>query len=321
MNSIPNFKPSFLFRNRHLQTMISPLSRKVKNLPASKSWSITRGDVTLHGCMHMSKKNSKDLIVVFHGLGGHIGSAYILGVTASLFNKGFSVLRASLRGGDDDSPHTYHANQIEDIDWVVDHFHSQGFRVSLLGFSLSASMILKWLEHERNIQTALLVSPPLNLDQCVNKLDQRSNKLYQKYFLNKLRFLLERKKLKHPDLFNPYMGPETFMSIRGFDSNFTAKRNGFSSAEEYYNKSSPTDLEKIQNKICIIHSKDDPIIGHEEHLKIQTLNKPNIQVMLTNYGGHVGFYQGPGKGYMVDKWAADYFEMQLGAPSGPPTTT
>ncbi|MEZ4846764.1 MAG: hypothetical protein R2877_07480 [Bdellovibrionota bacterium] len=58
------------------------------------------------------------------------------------------------------SEHTYHANQIDDIDWIVDELHSQGYKVSLMGFSLSASMILKWLEYERNIQTALLISPP-----------------------------------------------------------------------------------------------------------------------------------------------------------------
>ncbi|MCC7460522.1 MAG: alpha/beta fold hydrolase [Proteobacteria bacterium] len=295
--------------------MISPLSRKPATLPVSSSWSITKDGVTLNGRFHPSKNNSKHLIVIFHGLGGHIHSAYVMGVTASLINLGFSVLRVSLRGGDDDSPHTYHANQIGDIDWVVDHLHSQGHKVSLMGFSLSASMILKWLEHERNIETALLVSPPLDLDKCVQKLDHRGNKLYQKYFLKKLRVLLERKKIKNPDLFLPYMVPETFMSIRGFDSNFTAKRNGFSSAEEYYKKSSPTEFEKIQNRICIIHSKDDPIIGHEELLKVKNLNKPNIEINLTNYGGHVGFYQGLGHGYMVDRWASEYFEKLLLQPS------
>jgi predicted alpha/beta-fold hydrolase len=311
MSKIQDFKPSFWFRNHHLQTLITPMIRKPTPLQNSTPWSITRNNITLYGQMHPSKATHKHLIVIFHGLGGHIHSAYITGAASALIEKGFHVLRVSLRGGEDDSEHTYHASQIEDIEWIVDHFHSQGYKVSLMGFSLSASMILKWLEHERNIQAALLISPPLNLEACVKRLDHPNNKMYQKYFLNKLRQLLEKKNAKHPHAFAQYIAPETFSSIRSFDSNFTAKKNGFTSAEAYYLASSPTRFDKIRNNVCIIHSKDDPFIGHEELLRLQNMNLPNVQVHLTNFGGHVGFYQGPGKGFMIDPWAAEYFEETL----------
>jgi len=244
-------------------------------------------------------------------LGGRIDSPYVTGVTAALIQKGFSVLRVSLRGGDDDSPHTYHANQIQDIDWIVDHLHTHGYLVSLLGFSLSSSMILKWLEHERNIRHAFLVSPAINLTRCVQRLDLPSNRIYQQYFLKKLRSLLLRKAEAHPHLFNQYILPETFNSIRSFDSNFTAKRNGFSSADEYYSVSSPTKLDQIVNNVCILHSKDDPFIDFQELEEAKKLGKSNLSIHLTNFGGHVGFYQGFGKGYMLDRWAADYFQQAL----------
>lgn len=308
---IQNFKPSLLFRNRHIQTIASPLTRNPKPIPFSKPWSITRNGVTLQGQLSSSKKNHKHLIVAFHGLGGHNEAPYILGVTSSLIEKNFSVLRMALRGGNDDSIHTYHANQIEDIDWIVDHLNSQGYKVSLIGFSLSGCMILKWLERERNIQTAFLVSPAINLDECVKRLDDKSNRIYQRYFLKKLNLLLQKKHEKHPEVFNSFMNKQTFSSIRGFDTHFTSKRSGFSSAEEYYQTSSPSKLESIVNDVCIVHAKDDPFIGHDELARIQSLKKPNLQIHLTEYGGHVGFYQGWRQGYMVDKWAAEYFQKLL----------
>lgn len=319
-HSINQFKPHFFFRNRHIQTILSPLTRKEIQLPTSKSWSITKDGITLYGQLHPAKTNHHHIIVIFHGLGGRSDSPYVAGVTASLIKRGFSVLRMSLRGGEDDSPHTYHANQIQDIDWIVDHLHTHGYKVSLMGFSLSSSMILKWLEHERNIQSAFLVSPAINLSKCVQKLDDRANKVYQKYFLKKLKKLLERKSNAHPHLFQKFISQETFSSIRAFDSQFTAIRNGFSSADEYYSVSSPTQLDKIQNKVCIVHSKDDPFIDFQELAVAQKLNKPNLQVHLTDFGGHVGFFQGLRKGYMIDQWAADYFEKSLLMPLGSPTS-
>jgi predicted alpha/beta-fold hydrolase len=308
---VENFKPQFLFRNRHIQTMLSPLTRKETRLPNSKPWSITREGITLHGKLHSSKSNHHHIVVVFHGLGGHVDSPYVTGVASGLIQKDFSVLRMSLRGGDDDSTQTYHAGQIQDIEWIVDHLHSQGFKVSLMGFSLSSSMILKWLEHERNIQHAFLVSPPINLDKCAQRLDKFQNKLYQKYFLRKLKKLLEKKCIAHPHLFQQFMNPKTFTSIRAFDSHFTAIRNGFSSADEYYSISSPLNLEKIQNQVCILHSKDDPFIDFQELETIKKLNKPNLRIHLTDFGGHVGFYQGLDEGYMIDRWVADYFDQHL----------
>lgn len=315
MTPIEDFKPDFLFRNHHIQTIISPLVRKPTPLPTSKVWKHINDDVYLYGKLNPTKENHNHIIAIFHGLGGHINSPYVTGVASSLINKGFSTLRMSLRGGEDDSIHTYHANQIEDIGWVVSQLKSEGYKVSLLGFSLSSTMILKWLEQKRDIESAFIISPATNLDRCVKRLDDPGNKMYQHYFIKKLRTLLEMKAKKFPHVFEQYLKPETFSSIRGFDSNFTAPRNGFSSAEEYYFESSPHQLEKIQNRICIVHAKDDPFIDHQDLEKLKSLNLPNIDVNLTNYGGHVGFYQGIGKPYQIDVWAGDYFCKTLLAKS------
>lgn len=308
---IEEFKPDFLFRNRHLQTIISPIARKASQLPTSKIWKCEKDDITLYGRFNVSKENHKHIIVIFHGLGGHMHSPYVMGVANSLLQKGFSVLRMSLRGGEDDSVHTYHANQIDDIGWTVEKLIQEDYKVSLLGFSLSSSMILKWLEQKQAIETAFLVSPATNLDHCVKRLDDRDNRIYQRYFLKKLQKLLLMKAKAFPNAFQEYIKPETFSSIRGFDTHFTAKRNGFSSAEEYYATSSPTRMDQIQNKVCIVHAQDDPFIDSADLESFRKKLPPNIELHLPRYGGHVGFYQGIGKPYMVDIWAGDYFSKTL----------
>ena len=311
MSKIELFKPDFLFRNRHVQTMISPLTRSPTPLPNSKIWKCEKDDITLYGRLHPTNKDHNHIVVIFHGLGGHMHSPYVTGVAHSLIQSGFSVLRMALRGGEDDSIHTYHANQIEDIGWVVEKLILEGYKVSLLGFSLSSSMILKWLEQKQPIESAFIISPPTNLDRCVKRLDDKDNRMYQKYFLKKLHKLLMMKAKTCPKIFEEFIKPETFSSIRGFDTHFTAKRNGYSSAEEYYSESSPTRLDQIQNQICIVHAKDDPFIDSIDLERFQKSLPSNIQLHLPAFGGHVGFYQGFRKPYMIDLWAADYFKKIL----------
>ena len=310
MLPVKKFKPPFYLRNRHLQTILGPLTRPSSAHENSVKWEVSKNGVTMQGWF-TKHPTSPHVIAIFHGLGGHVESSYVTGISKML-SRHYSTLRVGLRGSDDDTSQTYHAAMTDDIGLVVQSLQQQNFRVSLVGFSLSAVMILKWLEEsKRDVECAFVVSPPVNLGEAAKRLDEGRNRMYQKYFLRKLGRLLRRKKEKNSAAFSELVGPQTFSSIRGFDTHFTAKKNGFSSAEEYYSIASPKNLEKIQNKICIIHSKDDPFIGHSDLEKLDALKNPNLQVHLTNYGGHVGFYGGRSQGYMVDQWAQHYFAETL----------
>lgn len=309
MSNIEKFVPPLYLRNRHIQTVFGPILRRKSKVINSQPWQIQKNGVVLNG-MFSKNDSTKHAIAIFHGLGGHIHSSYVTGIAKKLSQK-FSTLRIGLRGSDDQSSQTYHAGLIDDIGLAVDRLRNDGYLVSLVGFSLSATMILKWLQQPREIEGAFVISPPVNLAECAKRLDDKDNRVYQQYFLKKLGKLLEQKKKVHPQDFEPFVTSETLSSIRGFDTNFTARKHGFSSAEAYYNSSSPEKVESIQNQVCIIHSKDDPFIGHSELQKIQSQNKPNLKIHLPRYGGHVGFYAGPVKGYMVDHWALEYFDEIL----------
>ncbi|MDJ0730659.1 MAG: alpha/beta fold hydrolase [Crocosphaera sp.] len=81
-------------------------------------------------------------------------------------------------------------------------------------------------------------------------------------------------------------------SIWGFDNELVIKRLGFSSVEEYYHASSPLPLlANLSKPTLILYAADDPLFDPNiiPDLKLACTNNSNIDLRVTNYGGHVGF--------------------------------
>jgi len=81
-------------------------------------------------------------------------------------------------------------------------------------------------------------------------------------------------------------------SIWGFDEELVIGRLGFSSVEEYYQTSSGLHLlPLLQKPTLIIYAADDPLFHHElvDDLKVASAKNPAIDLLLTSYGGHVGY--------------------------------
>lgn len=81
-------------------------------------------------------------------------------------------------------------------------------------------------------------------------------------------------------------------SIRGFDHELVIQRLGFSTTEEYYNASSPLPfLPHLKKPTLILYAADDPMFDPSiiKDLKLACQNNPNINLILTQYGGHVGY--------------------------------
>lgn len=255
------------------------------------------------------KNQGESIAVVMHGLGGHCDAHYALGTAHALYQKGLSVLRLNLRGAEMEPPFVpslYHAGLTEDVDHVVKHLKAQGFKkISLVGFSLSANLILKYLSlKEQGISKAFVVSPPVNLSLGAQRIDLPKNKIYQTYFLRKLKNILEHKAKLWPDLFSKYTNEKNFKSLTGFDEAITSDFFKFKNAQVYYESaSSHRHLEKIKNEVVIVHAKDDPFLDFVDLERLSQSAPKNIQVKLFSCGGHMGFYEGRG-GYKFRDWAA-----------------
>ena len=90
------------------------------------------------------------------------------------------------------------------------------------------------------------------------------------------------------------------MTLRLFDELYTAPRNGFADALDYYRRSSAAPLvPRIRVPTLILTARDDPFIAVEP---FEGLRAPaHVRVQIAPYGGHVGFLGRDGAGGI--RWA------------------
>ena len=311
----PEFEPSLLFRNRHVQTIFGSQFRFFSYLPKSLEWKVpSEGSVVLRGKAWFSEGNNS-VVLLYHGLGGHSDSRYLIGAGLSLRKAGFDVIRMEYRGAESGPPHTphsYHAGLTQDIEVAVKAVQDKGYKkIYIGGFSLSSNTILKWLaEGKKTIEKAFLVSPPVRLSKCCRMIDKEENRIYRWYFLRKLRKLIQGKAKQFPDIFEPLDRPQNFQGMWIFDDQITAPIHGFDGAEDYYeHASSFRTLRDIQNEITIVHALDDPFVDSRDLCDLMNHCPKNIQMHLFRNGGHMGFYLGLRKGHMLDRWIVQYFRF------------
>ncbi len=95
----------------------------------------------------------------------------------------------------------------------------------------------------------------------------------------------------HPEAIDP-AAIERANSIWGFDQELVIGRLGFPSVEAYYEASSGLHLlPNLEKPTLIIYAADDPLFDPTIVPDLQTASdrNPNIDLILTGYGGHVGY--------------------------------
>ena len=106
--------------------------------------------------------------------------------------------------------------------------------------------------------------------------------------LKKLAWLIHD---RHPGFIDPEAINRTDC-IWKFDEEFVIKPLGFSSVEAYYQASSTLYiLPQIQKQTLIIYAEDDPLFDPTivPDLKAACTNNSALDLILTRYGGHVGY--------------------------------
>jgi hypothetical protein len=203
-------------------------------------------------------------------------------------------------GRDNKKPRSYHSGDTQDafefIDLVKKRYpHTKLFAV---GYSLGANMLLKLLGEKKEnlpLDGAVAVSAPMLLDVCADKMNRGFSRFYQHLLLKDLQTALDKKYDKHPmqDLINlPRKDINKLKSFWEFDEVYTAKINGFQSAQDYYTKSSAKQyLKNITKPTLIIHAKDDPFMT-QAVIPLKKDISSTITLEILEHGGHVGFVTG-----------------------------
>ena len=300
-----NFKPSFLLKNRHLQTVYASLFRRlpIKNFEIEK-FILSDGDFL--ECYWQKVDNhqkSTPVVILFHGLAGSYKSPYIQGTLQELKKAGFSSVVMHFRGcsGKENlKPRSYHSGDTQDAYEFI-HSVKQRYpqaKLFAVGFSLGANILLKLLGEKKSdsiLSAAVAISAPMLLDVCATHINKGFSKFYQKLLLKNLKRDLEKKYDKFAMEKHIHLKKNDIKKLKTFwefDDAYTAPIHGFSSAQDYYTKSSSRQFLKfITIPTLIIHAKDDPFMPSDvlpTHNEISS----TIRLEISEYGGHVGFVSG-----------------------------
>ncbi|MBD5770154.1 hydrolase [Marinomonas colpomeniae] len=300
------FNPTFLLKNKHLQTVYATFFRKPIQL-ATTCEVFELGDGDFVDCYWLNKPDqgsATPIVVLFHGLEGSHKSPYIQGAMQTLMEGGYACVLMHFRGcsgRDNRLPKTYHSGQTSDAKAWIEHIKKTFPNAPLfaVGYSLGANMLLKLLgeyEHNSPLKAAIAISAPMQLDISADAISHGSSRLYESHLLRSLKATLLQKYKQHDMEALLGKSPEQIQrisTIREFDDIYTSKINGFYGAQDYYIKNSAKQfLPNIKTNTLIIHALDDPFMTPsvlpEQNNAFNGIAS-NIEMEIHQHGGHVGF--------------------------------
>jgi len=319
------FQTSFGLKNRHIQTTYASLFRKVPPLTIEREkFSLSDGDF-VEAFWHKitTHTNTTPIVILFHGLTGSFESPYIQGAMSALDRAGFSSVLMHFRGcsGEDNlKARSYHSGDTGDATEFLQSIKQRYPHAKLfgVGYSLGANMLLKLLGEQKEhtlLSAAVAVSAPMLLDVCADKMNRGFSRFYQKLLLKDLQQALEKKYDRHDMQKLIGLKREDIKKLKDFwefDEVYTAKINGFSSAQDYYTKSSSKQyLQSIAVPTLIIHAKDDPFMTQEVIPKAEEVSD-FVELEISENGGHVGFVTGSllKPKYWLDERIVTFFTAQ-----------
>ena len=301
------FRPHALLHGGHAQTIAAALRvtrlkllREERGLYESRLVEVEREARVLLKCRWQRERREAPTLLLLHGLEGSSDSLYVVGSSEKAYRAGFNVVRMNMRncGGTEHLTRTlYHSGMTGDIDRVlVEELAGRERlpRVYVAGFSMSGNMVLKLAgDYGARFPPALAgvasVSPSIDIGACADAIGRRVNTVYRLSFMRSLRRRVRAKARLHPELFDT-SGLWRVRHIRQFDERYTAPQGGYAGASDYYERASSLRvIPRIKVPTLIIHSTDDPLIPAAPFLDSATAANPNVLLVLTRGGGHVGF--------------------------------
>ena len=301
MKSNKTFKPSFFFRNPHIQSFMASSQLRVLGKSAMLDCSreiIVETSVDSRLQAFLSRHpESHGLIIILHGWEGSSSSAYVLATGDYFHHLGFSVCRLNLRDHGD-SHHLneglFHGALLEETFDAVNYLSgiSENLPVYIIGFSMGGNFALRIaMAHYRmpiaNLKHVFAISPPLDPYKTTLAIDNGYS-LYRKYFLKKWKRSLIKKQQFFPEKynFNIMLKAKTCMElteyIMHYFPQFTSYRNYF----KLYTLQNDS-FQKLNIPVRVFISEDDPVIPLIDFYSLR--ENDFFKISMQKYGGHCGF--------------------------------
>lgn len=298
-----SFRPHRLLPTAHLQTIGAYVfaGRLPKYCATRQTVELFDGDrLVIHDDRPAHWRDGDLIVIVLHGFCGSHQSPYACRMAEKLSQRNVRTIRIDFRGFGDSMlvsrSHLY-GGCSHDVESVVRHIHesSPASTISLVGYSIGGNVLMKllgeWGEHFPDfIDSAVAVAPPLDLVYASWNLRRMGNRIYEANFVNSLKRTMSKRRRHVVGLLDTGMSPLPHRLL-DWDERLTAPVWGFSSAVDYYEKSSAGPLlKKVHVPTLMIWSKDDPIVPIDTYQRFTLSN--SIEILESNRGGHLGFVGG-----------------------------
>ncbi len=297
------FEPHPVFRGGHAQTLASFAWPRRYRLRAAgdekRLFDVAPNAQVLAHCRWHDNRAEHPTVVLWHGIEGSSDAVYMVATAQKAFRAGFNVVRVNLRncGGTEHlTPTLYHGGLSEDLRAIVTEFIERDglSELFLIGFSLGGNMVLKLVGEygelpPKEIVAVCAISPSVDLGASGDLIGQRSNWIYHRDFVRRLKKRIKLKGKLYPEIYDT-SEVHLVHSIRQFDERFTSVAHGFANAADYYDKASALRVvDKIRVPTLIIHAQDDPFIPFAPLRDPSVGANPYILLLDPEHGGHVAF--------------------------------
>jgi predicted alpha/beta-fold hydrolase len=317
------FRPGRFLAGGHLQTLASFLLPRKFSLPAAEKRliEVEPGIQVLCRCYWQADRSSALSVIAVHGLEGSSDSKYMLGVAENGLSAGMNVLLMNQRtcGGTDSlAPTLYHSGRSADVAAVARNIldNDRVSRFALCGFSMGGNLVLKTAgEWGRGgpleFAGVAAVCPAVDLAASANALHLPMNRLYEQYFLWKLKDRMRKKARCFPGKYD-LSRLSGLKSLRDFDDKVTAFYSGFEGASDYYARSAAANvIQDISVPSYILNAADDPFIRILPETRAKIAANPNITFLETVHGGHCSFvgHRGRQGGNFAERSLIEFFRQ------------
>jgi uncharacterized protein len=296
------FTPPWWALNPHIQTILPLMFKVARPATFRQRQELEDGDFIDLDWLG-SPQNGDPIMVIIHGLEGSADSHYARRMLVAAKAVKLCAVVHHHRGCSGEPnrlARSYHSGDTQDLHHTLEqlkHYYPES-PLFAVGYSLGGNVLAKYqgeFQDKSLIDRAVVISAPLQLAACAEKLAHGFSKVYQNFLLKKLRKKM-RQKLRTPIIGK--LMPISRWQLRklrtfeAFDDKVTAPLHGFTGVADYYQRSSALPyLKKVCKPTLVIHAMDDPFMTAAVMPQAHELSA-NVSYEAHAFGGHVGFIAG-----------------------------
>jgi predicted alpha/beta-fold hydrolase len=318
------YQPPWWARSPHVQTMLgsSPWRRQrgahllAASGAATSAHVVDGGEgVRLQGLYSVSPEGApRGLALLLHGWEGSTESSYMRLSAAHLLGQGFAVFRLNFRDHGD-SHHLnealFHSNRIDEVvhaalDIAARFRPADNAPLVAAGYSLGGNFALRLalrapaagLKLERVAAVCPVLDPAVTMTQM-----ERGWRVYLRYFENKWRGSLQRKRALFPQR-HDFDDRTLRLDMRQLTEWLVQRHTDFGSLEAYFDGYSIAGerLSALKVPADILMAADDPVIPVAEFSALRL--PPDARLEMAERGGHCGFLVNARMDGFAEAWVA-----------------